>query len=144
MAAKARTAKLLETLDELLAMLMPADGAPLTEERICQLCNDCLQSKAPQPLIRALGEAFTQPAILARCFQGKPDQDRSASGSNTGWWLKINWSFLTIVSTKPFKSQCICFHNKSFITVVRQLPYIKVNFYGICVLGLQKSMVVTC
>lgn len=38
---------------------------------MCQLCNDCLQTKMPQPLIRALGEAFTQPAILARSFQSK-------------------------------------------------------------------------
>lgn len=97
MSVKAKTATLLEMLDELLAMLMPADGVPLTEERICQLCSDCLQSKAPQPLIRALGEAFTQPAILARCFQGQPNQDRgSSSGKNTGLQTKVSWLFLTV------------------------------------------------
>lgn len=85
MDSKAKAAKLLGMLDELLAMLMPVDGAPLTEERICQLCDDCLKSKAPQPLIRALGEAFTQPAILARCFQSKPRHDSDGSGGkNTG------------------------------------------------------------
>ncbi|XP_068627544.1 ubiquitin-protein ligase E3A [Battus philenor] len=47
------------------------NGAPLTEDRMRQLCDDCLQSKTPQPLIRALGEAFTQPSILARSFQSK-------------------------------------------------------------------------
>ncbi|XP_026313806.1 ubiquitin-protein ligase E3A isoform X2 [Hyposmocoma kahamanoa] len=56
------------------------NGAPLTEERICQLCDECLRSKAPQPLIRALGEAFTQPAILARCFQSKLRLDSDSSG----------------------------------------------------------------
>lgn len=88
MDAKARATKLIETLDELLNMLMPVDGAPLTEERIYQLCDDCLQTKAPQPLIRALGEAFTQPAILARCFQSKLGQDsKSSTGKNTGMLL---------------------------------------------------------
>ncbi|CAH0717338.1 unnamed protein product, partial [Brenthis ino] len=47
------------------------NGVPLTEDRIYELCNECLQSKKPQTLIRALGEAFTQPLILARCFQRK-------------------------------------------------------------------------
>lgn len=76
--------------DELLALLLPADGAPLTEERIYQLCDDCLQSKAPQPLIRALGEAFTQPAILARCFQNKLGQDSDRGGrKNTGLSLFV-------------------------------------------------------
>ncbi|XP_072942235.1 ubiquitin-protein ligase E3A [Epargyreus clarus] len=51
------------------------NGAPLTEERMYQLCDECLSSKNLKPLMRALGEAFTQPAILARCFQGKiPDE----------------------------------------------------------------------
>lgn len=48
-----------------------ADGAPLTEERMYELCEECLQNKVREPLIRALGEAFTQPAILARCFASK-------------------------------------------------------------------------
>lgn len=88
---KFKATKLLEALDELLAMLMPLDGAPLTEERIYQLCDDCLQSKAPQPLIRALGEAFTQPAILARCFQSKHSQDSDSSGGkNTGLSLILS------------------------------------------------------
>ncbi|XP_032511772.2 ubiquitin-protein ligase E3A isoform X1 [Danaus plexippus] len=47
------------------------NGAPLTEDRIYELCDECLQTKKPQALIRALGEAFTQPAILSRCFQKK-------------------------------------------------------------------------
>ncbi|XP_063892746.1 ubiquitin-protein ligase E3A [Helicoverpa armigera] len=47
------------------------NGAPLTEERMYELCEECLQTKVRQPLIRALGEAFTQPAILARCFASK-------------------------------------------------------------------------
>ncbi|XP_073962763.1 ubiquitin protein ligase E3A [Choristoneura fumiferana] len=52
-----------------------SNGAPLTEEYIYKLCDECLETKVPQPLIRALGEAFTQPAILARCFQRKPQSD---------------------------------------------------------------------
>ncbi|CAG9791844.1 unnamed protein product [Diatraea saccharalis] len=56
------------------------NGAPLTEERIYQLCDECLQTKMPQPLVRALGEAFTQPAILARCFQSKIVQESSNDG----------------------------------------------------------------
>ncbi|XP_049865182.1 ubiquitin-protein ligase E3A isoform X2 [Pectinophora gossypiella] len=60
------------------------NGAPLTEDRIYQLCDECLQTKAPQPLIRALGEAFTQPAILARCFQKKVRRDsNSGEGSSS-------------------------------------------------------------
>ncbi|CAH2063564.1 unnamed protein product, partial [Iphiclides podalirius] len=47
------------------------NGVPLTEDRMRQLCDECLQTKIPQPLIRALGEAFTQPTILARSFQSK-------------------------------------------------------------------------
>lgn len=47
------------------------NGAPLTEERMYELCEECLQNKVREPLIRALGEAFTQPAILARCFASK-------------------------------------------------------------------------
>ncbi|XP_052738018.1 ubiquitin-protein ligase E3A isoform X2 [Bicyclus anynana] len=59
------------------------NGAPLTEERIYQLCDECLQSKKPQYLIRALAEAFTQPAVLARCFQRKlGDTDNSSEGKN--------------------------------------------------------------
>lgn len=84
---KSRAIRLIEQLDELLYMLQPTDGAPLTEERICQLCDDCLQTKVPQPLIRALGEAFTQPAILARCFQGKIGGGRSNGGGKTGTLL---------------------------------------------------------
>ncbi|XP_047989880.1 ubiquitin-protein ligase E3A [Leguminivora glycinivorella] len=61
-----------------------SNGAPLTEEHIYKLCDDCLETKAPEPLIRALGEAFTQPAILARCFQGKPHADSSNGGGTKG------------------------------------------------------------
>ncbi|XP_063374930.1 ubiquitin-protein ligase E3A [Cydia amplana] len=62
-----------------------SNGAPLTEEHIYKLCDECLETKAPEPLIRALGEAFTQPAILARCFQGKPHADSSnGEGNNKG------------------------------------------------------------
>lgn len=46
------------------------NGATLTEEHIYQLCDECLATKTPQPLVRALGEAFGQPAILSRCFKG--------------------------------------------------------------------------
>ncbi|KAM3968245.1 ubiquitin protein ligase E3A [Aphomia sociella] len=61
------------------------NGAPLTEERIYQLCDECLRTLKPQPLVRALGEAFTQPAILARCFQSKVREDSiSDGGKNTG------------------------------------------------------------
>lgn len=48
-----------------------SNGDPLTEERISQLCDECLETQLKRPLIRALGEAFTQPAILARCFARK-------------------------------------------------------------------------
>ena len=72
---------LIDTLDELLLSLL-TDGVPLTEERIYELCNECLQTKKPQSLIRALGEAFTQPPILARCFQRKmKDSDNGNDGS---------------------------------------------------------------
>ncbi|XP_026491337.2 ubiquitin-protein ligase E3A [Vanessa tameamea] len=47
------------------------NGSTLTEERIYELCDECLQTKNPEPLIRALGEAFTQPTILSKCFQRK-------------------------------------------------------------------------
>lgn len=67
---KLKTKYLLQVLDDLLISLL-TDGAPLTEERIYELCDECIQTKKPQVLIRALGEAFTQPAILARSFQRK-------------------------------------------------------------------------
>lgn len=69
---------LIETLDQLLTNLL--DGAPLTEERIYELCDMCLQNKVREPLIRALGEAFTQPAILSRCFPSKLPQDNANEG----------------------------------------------------------------
>ncbi|XP_022814301.1 ubiquitin-protein ligase E3A-like [Spodoptera litura] len=50
---------------------LDANGGPLTEERIYELCDECLQNKVREPLIKALGEAFTQPAILAKCFASK-------------------------------------------------------------------------
>lgn len=56
------------------------NGVPLTEERIYELCDECLQSRAREPLVRALGEAFTQPAILARCFASKLPQDKDDEG----------------------------------------------------------------
>ncbi|CAG4940317.1 unnamed protein product [Colias eurytheme] len=52
-----------------------SNGAPLTEEKIYQLCDECLQNKTPQPLRRALGIAFTQPTILARSFPSKVTND---------------------------------------------------------------------
>lgn len=67
---KLRKKWLLDSLDDLIISLL-TDGAPLTEDRIYELCDECLQTKKPQALIRALGEAFTQPAILSRCFQKK-------------------------------------------------------------------------
>ncbi|GBP48230.1 Ubiquitin-protein ligase E3A [Eumeta japonica] len=57
------------------------NGAPLTEERICQLCDEYFKNEDPKPLIRALGEAFTQPAILARCFQKKLSTESNMSES---------------------------------------------------------------
>ncbi|CAH2232624.1 jg6579 [Pararge aegeria aegeria] len=56
------------------------NGAPLTEERIYELCDECLETKKPQVLTRALGEAFTQPAILARCFQRKLREGDNGNG----------------------------------------------------------------
>ncbi|XP_045459726.1 ubiquitin-protein ligase E3A [Melitaea cinxia] len=50
------------------------NGSVLTEERIYELCDECLQTKNPEPLIRVLGEAFTQPTILSKCFQRKVNQ----------------------------------------------------------------------
>lgn len=72
---------LLRKLDELLLSLL--DGAPLTEERIYQLCDECLQTKLRQPLIRTLGEAFTTPAILARSFARKVGEQKSDEGGKT-------------------------------------------------------------
>lgn len=80
--AKQKFILLIDELDSLILSLL--DGAPLTEERIYQLCDECLQTKMPQPLVRALGEAFTQPAILARCFQSKVVPDSSNEASKTG------------------------------------------------------------
>lgn len=62
----------LSMLDDLLFTLL--DGALLTEDRIYQLCQECLQTKLRQPLIRALGEAFTSPSLLARSFPRKVDE----------------------------------------------------------------------
>lgn len=73
---------LIKKLDELLINLL--DGAPLTEERIYKLCEECLQNKVREPLIRALGEAFTQPAILARCFTNKLNGMNSDIEKTTG------------------------------------------------------------
>lgn len=73
---------LLHKLDALLLVLL--DGAPLTEERIYQLCDECQATKLAQPLIRALGEAFMQPAILARCFQSKVVQSSAQEGKIGG------------------------------------------------------------
>lgn len=53
-------------------------GAPLTEEKMYQLCDECLQNKVRQPLIRALGEAFTTPTTLARSFAGKSVDNNEA------------------------------------------------------------------
>ncbi|CAH2091795.1 unnamed protein product [Euphydryas editha] len=51
-----------------------ANGSVLTEERVYEICDECLQTKNPEPLVRALGEAFTQPTILSKCFQRKVNQ----------------------------------------------------------------------
>ncbi|XP_026746335.1 ubiquitin-protein ligase E3A [Trichoplusia ni] len=59
------------------------NGAPLTEERMYELCEECLQTKMRQPLIRALGEAFTQPAILARCFASKVLDNTGEEGESS-------------------------------------------------------------
>ncbi|XP_034825167.1 ubiquitin-protein ligase E3A isoform X1 [Maniola hyperantus] len=67
--------------DDCKSPLRRNNGAPLTEERIYELCDECLQTKEPQVLIKALGEAFNQPAILARCFQRKlSDGDTGSEG----------------------------------------------------------------
>ncbi|XP_026765409.2 ubiquitin-protein ligase E3A [Galleria mellonella] len=76
------------------------NGAPLTEERICQLCAECLHTLKPQPLVRALGEAFTQPAILARCFQSKVSEDDS---NNDGGKNKEKESKAMCSSSDPDK-----------------------------------------
>ncbi|CAK1551648.1 unnamed protein product [Leptosia nina] len=52
-----------------------SNGAPLTEDRMYQLCDDCINNKSPQSLIKALAEAFTQPPILARSFATKVNTD---------------------------------------------------------------------
>lgn len=72
---------LMKRLDELIIALL--DGAPLTEERMYELCEECLQTKMRQPLIRALGEAFTQPAILARCFASKVLDNTGEEGESS-------------------------------------------------------------
>lgn len=85
---------LVTRLDELIISLL--DGAPLTEERMYQLCEECLQTKVRQPLIRALGEAFTTPAILARSFASKVvDSNEAIPGKSSGK-LFIFISFLHI------------------------------------------------
>lgn len=64
---------------------MLSDGEPLTEEKMYQLCEDCLQTKVRQPLIRALGEAFTTPSTLARSFACKVVENNEATpGKSSG------------------------------------------------------------
>ncbi|KOB73457.1 Ubiquitin-protein ligase E3A [Operophtera brumata] len=81
MDARVRCANLLRKLDELLLSLL--DGAPLTEERIYELCDECMQTKLRQPLIRALGEAFTSPPILARSFARKVNEKSNDEGEKS-------------------------------------------------------------
>lgn len=78
---KSRSTMLLRQLDELLLLLL--DGAPLTEERIYELCDECLQTKLRQPLIRTLGEAFTTPPLLARSFARKVGEPSNDEGGET-------------------------------------------------------------
>lgn len=75
-------ATVLARLDALLVVL--SDGAPLTEERMYELCDECLATKVAQPLIRALGEAFTQPAILSKCFSTRAPQATTDRGKTGG------------------------------------------------------------
>lgn len=65
--------KLINLVEIMIKFYLP-DGSVLTEERVYELCDECLQTKNPEPLIRVLGEAFTQPTILSKCFQRKVNQ----------------------------------------------------------------------
>ncbi|XP_045533813.1 ubiquitin-protein ligase E3A [Papilio machaon] len=58
------------------------DSGPLTEERMRELCDECLQSQSAQKLLWALGSAFRQPHVLAQSFrrqinenEPKPESD---------------------------------------------------------------------
>ncbi|KPI91170.1 Ubiquitin-protein ligase E3A [Papilio xuthus] len=58
------------------------DSGPLTEERMRELCDECLQSQSAQKLSWALGSAFRQPHVLALSFrrqinenEAKPESD---------------------------------------------------------------------
>ncbi|XP_047519295.1 ubiquitin-protein ligase E3A [Pieris napi] len=44
------------------------NGAPLTEEKIYELCNECIKNNSPEALISAIARTFTKPLILARSF----------------------------------------------------------------------------
>ncbi|XP_041972897.1 ubiquitin-protein ligase E3A isoform X2 [Aricia agestis] len=53
------------------------NGALLTEERMYELCQECIDNKRPEPLIRALGEVFIDPIILSKCFRSKTNVEQS-------------------------------------------------------------------
>ena len=99
-----RFLSLLKRINDLLLAL--SDGAPLTEERMYELCEECLQSKVREPLIRALGEAFTQPHILARCFQGKGAASDESGTKNEGE-LVLLLLYGSFVSWNKTYIQCI-------------------------------------
>lgn len=88
-----KTQSLIEMLDDLIYSLL-TDGAPLTEERIYELCDECIKNKKPQPLIRALGEAFTQPVILAKSFPNKVSESEEKSKG-----LDAFFKFLDLIFT---------------------------------------------
>lgn len=73
---------LMKALDDLLILL--SDGAPLTEERIYKLCDECLQNRAEEPLSKALSKAFSRPSILARCFASKISENANETSKDTG------------------------------------------------------------
>lgn len=59
------------------------NGAPLTEERIYKLCDECLQNRAEEPLSKALSKAFSRPSILARCFASKISENANETSKDT-------------------------------------------------------------
>ncbi|KPJ20414.1 Ubiquitin-protein ligase E3A [Papilio machaon] len=58
------------------------NSGPLTEERMRELCDECLQSQSAQKLLWALGSAFRQPHVLAQSFRRQISENESKPESD--------------------------------------------------------------